>query len=86
MPTDPALRKAFTYALHAGVEHQDGSESGAPAAIFADADYEVGDGKCGLHESDRNANEPAIIYVRADAYMAVCAQIEALTKEGLNAT
>lgn len=82
MQTDLALRKAFTFQLRSSVSHQDGSETAAPSVIFADADYEIGDGKCGLHEDDKQANEPAIIYVRADVYMAALAQIEALIKEG----
>lgn len=80
METDPKLRKAFTFRLRKHVAHQDGSETAAPSVIFADADYEIGDGRCGLHEDDKCANEPAIIYVRADAYMAAVAQIEALMK------
>ena len=83
---DPRLRKAFTYALRAHVRHQDGSDSGAPVIIFADADYEVGDGKVGLHEDDKCANEPAIVYVRADAYLALVEQINALIEEPMTYT
>ena len=81
MATDIKLRKAFSFRLRKNVEHQDGSQTAAPSVIFADACYEVGDGKTGLHEDDKCANEPAIIYVRADAYMAALAQIDALTRE-----
>lgn len=66
---DPRLLKAFEYMLRAGVRHQSGADSAAPTVIFADADYEVGDGKTGLHEDDKYANEPAIVYVRSDAYL-----------------
>jgi len=75
---DPRIRKAFSYRLRANVTHQDGSGSAAPSLIFADADYEVDDGAAGLHEDDKSANEPAIIYVRADAYLRACDQVEAL--------
>lgn len=75
---DPRLRKALTYSLRKHVRHQDGANSEAPSVIFADADYEVGDGKCGLHEDAKSANEPAIVYVRADAYLAVISERDAL--------
>jgi len=75
---DPRIRKAFGYRLRASVSHQDGADSLAPSLIFADADYDIGDGRIGLHEDDKQANEPAIIYVRADAYLDACAQVEAL--------
>lgn len=81
METDHKLRKAFTFRLRKHVSHQDGSGTAAPSLVFADADFEAGDGRMCLHEDDKQANEPAIIYVRADAYMAALAQIDSLTKE-----
>lgn len=77
---DPRIRAAFTYALRAHVRHQSGEDTPSPAIIFADADYEVGDGSMGLHEDDKRANEPAIVYVRADAYLAVVDQCKALAE------
>lgn len=67
----PEVRAAFGHALRAGYTYQSGSDSEAPALIFADADYEVGDGKHGLWEDGKYANEPAITYVRADAYLSL---------------
>lgn len=49
---------------------QDGAGTNAPIYIYADADYEEGDGSTGLHETVKQANEPAIQYVRADALAA----------------
>jgi hypothetical protein len=46
--------------------------------VWADADYEVGDGTCGLHETQKPANEPAIPYVRFDALTAALDEIERL--------
>ena len=75
------LKKFATYALRIGYEIQSGRGTNAPTLIWADADYEVGDGKCGLHEGQKGANEPAIPYVRLDsafdlADAAVAAAIE----------
>ena len=64
---DPKVRALFGYALRSHVSYQDGRHSEAPALVFADYDYEVGDGACGLHADGKSANEPAIVYVRADA-------------------
>ena len=64
---DPKVRALFGYALRSHVTYQDGRHSEAPALVFADYDYEVGDGACGLHADGKSANEPAIVYVRADA-------------------
>lgn len=64
---DPKVRALFGYALRPHVTYQDGRHSEAPALVFADYDYEVGDGVCGLHADGKSANEPAIVYVRADA-------------------
>ena len=61
------LKKFATYALRIGYEIQSGRGTNAPTLIWADADYEVGDGKCGLHEGQKGANEPAIPYVRLDS-------------------
>ena len=77
----PRVRKALTYYLRAHVRHQDGSQSEALAVIFADADYESGDGNVGLWADSKNANEPAIVYVRADAYLDALDKIEQLEKE-----
>ena len=75
---DPRIRAAFAYALRAHVRHQSGEDTPSPAIIFADADYEIGAGSMGLHENDNRANEPAIVYVRADAYLAAVDQCRAL--------
>lgn len=75
---DPRLRAAFGYSLYAGVEYQTGDGTDAPTLVYADADYEVGDGKCGLHESGKQANEPTIVYVRADNYLRALDEIETL--------
>ena len=64
---DPKVRALCGYALRAHVRYQDGRYSLAPALVFADADYEVGDGTCGLHSDGKQANEPAIVYTRVDA-------------------
>ena len=34
-----------------------------PKYIYADYDYEIGDGSCGLHEEEKRANEPAQRYI-----------------------
>lgn len=73
-----ALADIYGYALRPSVDYQSGDGTNAPAIIFADADYEVGDGKCGLHEDSKSANEPAIIYVRSDALEAAHAQIKVM--------
>ena len=73
-----ALADIYGYMLRPGVDYQSGDGTNAPAIIFADADYEVGDGKCGLHEDSKSANEPAIIYVRSDAIESAYAQIAAI--------
>ena len=61
------LRETFGYLLRDHVAYQDGRHSDAPSVVFADGDYEVGDGTCGLHPDGKRCNEPAIIYARADA-------------------
>ena len=66
---DPKLRKLLGYALRDHVAYQDGRDSEAPALLFADYDYEVGDGTCGVSEDGKRCNEPAIVYARADALM-----------------
>jgi len=43
MDDDPKVRKAFGYTLYSGVAYQDGDNTNAPALIYADADYTVGD-------------------------------------------
>jgi len=75
---DPALRKMFGHMLRDHVAYQDGRHSEAPTLVFADADYEVGDGSCALHEDGKRANEPAIVYARADALMHLDAENRAL--------
>jgi hypothetical protein len=75
---NPKVRKAFGYQLYSHVAYQDGDGTNAPALIYADADYECGDGKCGLHSSGKSANEPAIVYVRADGYIRALDEIERL--------
>ena len=67
---DTELREALPGHFRTHVIHQSGAGTKAPETIFADADYEFGDGACGLHEDDKRANEPAIVYVRADLFMA----------------
>ena len=69
-----AVERLLGYALHTGYEVQSGEGTKAPAVVFADADYEVGDGKIGLHENQKPANEPAIPYVRIDALVALAAE------------
>ena len=64
---DARLRKIFGYLLRDHVAYQDGRHSDAPSVVFADGDYEVGDGTCGLHADGKRCNEPAIIYARAAA-------------------
>jgi hypothetical protein len=78
MDDDVKLRALCGYALRDHVAYQDGSNSGAPSMVFADADYEIGDGKCGLHEDGKQANEPCIVYVRADALLHAQGEIERL--------
>ena len=73
------LLNLLGYIAREGYTYQDGSDSGAPAVIYADADYEIGDGKCGLHETVKSANEPAIVYVRADTVLAQQSAIDTLT-------
>ena len=73
---DPKVRALFGYALRSHVNYQDGRHSEAPALVFADYDYEVGDGACGLHADGKSANEPAIVYVRADALIDALARAE----------
>ena len=67
---DAELREALPGHFRLHVIHQSGAGTNAPETIFADADYEFGGGTCGLHEDDKYANEPAIVYVRADLFMA----------------
>lgn len=74
----PRCRAAFTYLLRAHVRHQDGRDSQAPMLVFSDADYEDGDGSTGLHGDAKRANEPAIVYVRADQFLDAAAERDAL--------
>ena len=74
----PRCRAAFTYLLRAHVRHQDGRDSQAPMLVFADADYEDGDGSMGLHGDAKRANEPAIVFVRADQFLDAAAERDAL--------
>ena len=71
------LRKLLSYGLPPHVTVQTGSDTKAPSAVFADADYEVGDGVCGIHASGKQASEPCIPYLRADAVLHAIAHTEA---------
>jgi len=68
------LREILSYGLPSHVEIQTGEGTSSPNAVFADADFEVGDGVCGLHASGRQANEPCIPYIRADALVHALAE------------
>lgn len=68
---DPRVRNICGHHLRSHVKYQSGEHSLAPSLIFADADYEVGDGTCGLWSDGKYANEPAIVYVRIDALLAI---------------
>ena len=70
------LREIFGYLLRDHVAYQDGRNSEAPSVVFADGDYEVGDGTCGLHQDGKQCNEPAIVYVRADALVDALSRAE----------
>lgn len=78
---DPKVRALCGYALRAHVRYQDGRYSLAPALVFADADYELGDGTCGLHSDGKQANEPAIVYTRVDALIDANDRIKELEAE-----
>ena len=78
---DPKLREVLGYALRSHVAYQDGRGREAPSLVFADADYERDDGTCGLHVDGKQANEPAIVYVRADALMDALDRAEAAEAE-----
>lgn len=75
------LRERLDYIVPAHVEVQSGADTNTPSALFVDADYDLGDGTCGLHASAKNANEPAIVYVRSDALMAAERRADALAAE-----
>lgn len=79
--SDKILRRLFGYALRSGVEYQDGRASKAPSLVFADADYEVGDGSCGLKEDGKQCNEPVIAYARTDALIDAHTRIRELEAE-----
>jgi len=68
------LREILSYGLPSHVEIQTGEGTSSPNAVFADADFEVGDGICGLHASGKQANEPCIPYIRADALIYALAE------------
>jgi len=68
------LREILSYGLPSHVEIQTGEGTSSPNAVFADADFKVGDGVCGLHASGRQANEPCIPYIRADALVHALAE------------
>ena len=72
-----AVRQILSYALRTGYSVQSGEGTSAPSVVWADADFEVGDGTCGLHADQKPANEPAIPYVRIDALIAIRAQLVA---------
>lgn len=72
------VERLLGYQLRTGYDVQTGVNTNAPSVVWADADYEVGDGTCGLHETQKPANEPAIPYVRFDALTAALDEIERL--------
>ena len=74
--TEKRFREVFTYQLRPYLAHQDGRNTNAPALLFADADFAIGDGNTFIHEDDKQASEPAIIYVRADALLNALARAE----------
>ena len=78
---DENLREIFGYLLRDHVAYQDGRNSEAPSLLFADGDYEVGDGTCGLHPDGKQCNEPVIIYARADALVDALARVTKLEEE-----
>lgn len=73
-----ALTRIMRYAARPGFKYQTGEGTNTPTFIFADADYEIGDGSCGLHECVKRTNEPGIVYVRADSYLALSARVAEL--------
>lgn len=82
MTTDTEARalieQLFGYQVRTGHTIQSGAGTKAPTLIWADADYEVGDGLCGLHPDQKQANEPSIPYARIDAVFALLAENERL--------
>ena len=74
---DQKLREILGPLLRKHVAYQDGRSSKAPSLVFADADYEMGDGPFALHLDGKYADEPAIVYVRADALVQAVARAEA---------
>lgn len=72
------VERLLGYQLRTGYDVQTGVDTNAPSVVWADADYEVGDGTCGLHETQKPANEPAIPYVRFDALTAALDENERL--------
>lgn len=85
MTTDTEARelvdRLFGYQVRTGHTIQSGAGTKAPTLIWADADYEVGDGLCGLHPDQKQANEPSIPYARIDAVFALLAENERLRVE-----
>jgi len=76
--TDRALiGRILGYSLRTGCDVQTGAGTDAPAVVWAGTDYEVGDGTCGLHEDQKQANELAIPYVRFDALTAALDRADA---------
>lgn len=66
----PDVQPPAEWADEDGRRVKNGAGTKAPLYVYADADYEEGDGSTGLHETVKRANEPAIQYVRADAISA----------------
>ncbi|GHE88602.1 hypothetical protein GCM10016455_05920 [Aliiroseovarius zhejiangensis] len=73
-----ALTQMFGYQVRTGYEIQSGADTCAPTLIWADSDYEVGDGLCGLHPDQKGANEPSIPYVRFDTVLQLTAENDRL--------
>ena len=76
--TDDLMKRLLGYEAYSHIKYQSGEGTKAPRFVYVDADYEVGDGNCGLHSSAKQTNEPAIPYARVDALLAQAARIERL--------
>lgn len=76
-----SVERLLGYQLRTGYDIQSGDCTESPAVVFADADYEVGDGSCGLYGDQKTANEPAIPYVRIDSLLSIAAERDALKAE-----
>lgn len=72
------VKRLLGYEAYSHIKYQSGEGTQAPRFVYVDADYEVGDGNCGLHSCAKQTNEPAIPYARVDALLAQAARIERL--------